>query len=231
MKKGKVFLVLVLAALVASYFVFDLGRFLSLDYIKAQQEAFRGLYAEHAFAVMGGYFVIYVLVTALSVPGAAVMTLLGGALFGFWRGLVLVSFASSLGATLACFASRYVLRDWVQGKLGEKLETINRGVEKEGAFYLFTMRLIPIFPFFAINLLMGLTPMPLLRYYWVSQLGMLPGTMVYVNAGKELGQLSSLAGILSPSLLVSFALLGLFPLLTKKIMGVVQRHRKLPPQD
>ncbi|MFK4764031.1 TVP38/TMEM64 family protein [Desulfobaculum sp. SPO524] len=217
-------LVLVLLGL-AGYFVFDLGRFFSLDFIREQQAWFASVYAEHTVAVIGAYFVVYVLVTALSVPGATVMTLLGGGLFGFWLGLVVISFASTIGATLACAASRFLLRDWVQQRFGGRLVTVNRGIEREGAFYLFTMRLIPAFPFFAINLVMGLTTMPLLRYYWVSQLGMLPGTMVYVNAGKELGQLQSLSGILSPSLLASFAALGLFPLVVKKIMTRVRARR------
>lgn len=219
-----VVLVLVLLGL-AGYFVFDLGRFFSLDFIREQQAWFASVYAEHTVAVIGAYFVVYVLVTALSVPGATVMTLLGGGLFGFWLGLVVISFASTIGATLACAASRFLLRDWVQQRFGGRLVTVNRGIEREGAFYLFTMRLIPAFPFFAINLVMGLTTMPLLRYYWVSQLGMLPGTMVYVNAGKELGQLQSLSGILSPSLLASFAALGLFPLVVKKIMTRVRARR------
>ncbi|GAB6177127.1 TVP38/TMEM64 family protein [Desulfobaculum senezii] len=219
-----VVLVLVLLGL-AGYFVFDLGRFFSLDFVREQQAWFASVYAEHTVAVIGVYFAVYVLVTALSVPGATVMTLLGGGLFGFWLGLVVISFASTLGATLACAASRFILRDWVQQRFGGRLVTVNRGIEREGALYLFTMRLIPAFPFFAINLVMGLTTMPLLRYYWVSQLGMLPGTMVYVNAGKELGQLQSLSGILSPSLLASFAALGLFPLVVKKIMTRVRARR------
>ncbi|WP_462326716.1 TVP38/TMEM64 family protein [Desulfobaculum sp.] len=219
-----VVLVLVLLGL-AGYFVFDLGGFFSLDFVREQQAWFASVYAEHTVAVIGVYFVVYVLVTALSVPGATVMTLLGGGLFGFWLGLVVISFASTLGATLACAASRFILRDWVQQRFGGRLVTVNRGIEREGALYLFTMRLIPAFPFFAINLVMGLTTMPLLRYYWVSQLGMLPGTMVYVNAGKELGQLQSLSGILSPSLLASFAALGLFPLVVKKIMTRVRARR------
>jgi uncharacterized membrane protein YdjX (TVP38/TMEM64 family) len=140
-------------------------------------------------------------------------------LFGLWTGLVVVSFASSIGATLACFVARFVLRDWVEGKFGDKLKTINQGVEREGAFYLFTMRLVPVFPFFVINLAMGLTRMPLRTFYWVSQLGMLPGTMVFVNAGKELGRIESLSGILSPGLIISFVILGLFPLAAKKTVG------------
>jgi uncharacterized membrane protein YdjX (TVP38/TMEM64 family) len=161
-------------------------------------------------------------------PGAAVLTLAGGALFGLWTGVLAVSFASTIGATLACFVSRFLLRDWVQGKLGSKLSTVNDGIEKEGAFYLFTMRLIPAFPFFMINLLMGLTKMPLRTFYWVSQLGMLPGTMVYINAGKELAKIDSLSGILSPGLIFSFVLLGLFPISVKKLMAWYKSRNHKP---
>ena len=164
------------------------------------------------------------------IPGAAVLTLAGGALFGFVVGTVVVSFASTIGATLACFVSRFLLREWVQKKFGDKLQSVNKGIEDEGAFYLFTMRLIPIFPFFVINLVMGLTRMPLRTFYWVSQVGMLPGTMVYINAGKELAKIDSLSGILSPSLLISFAILGLFPLTVKKLMKWY-RTKKGKPQD
>jgi uncharacterized membrane protein YdjX (TVP38/TMEM64 family) len=159
--------------------------------------------------------VIYILVTSLSLPGATVMTLAGGALFGLWVGTVVVSFASTIGATLASFVSRFLLRDWVQATFGDRLKTINEGVEKEGKFYLFTLRLIPAFPFFVINLVMGLTKMPLRTYYWVSQLGMLPATIVYVNAGKELARIQSLSVLLSPRLIFSFVLLGLFPFIVR----------------
>ena len=160
------------------------------------------------------------------------MTLAGGAMFGFWTGFVVVSFASTIGATLACFVARFLLRDWVQNKFGEKLTAINRGIEKEGAFYLFSLRLVPIFPFFVINLVMGLTTMKLLTFYWVSQLGMLPGTMVFVNAGKELGKIESLSGILSPGVIISFAILGLFPITVKKLLYFYKKKTgKLLPED
>ena len=222
MNRKKLIVIGIVAALAVAFFAFDLGRFFTLDYVKASQARFAALYAEHTAAVLAGYFVVYVAVTGLSLPGATVISLAGGALFGFWVGLVVISFASSLGATLACAASRFVLRDWVARRFGDKLAAIDRGIEQEGAFYLFTLRLIPVFPFFLINLAMGLTPMRLAAFYWVSQLGMLPGTMVYVNAGRELGRLESLSGILSPSLLASFALLGLFPLAAKKVVGYVR---------
>ncbi|OEE99996.1 dihydrolipoamide dehydrogenase, partial [Vibrio crassostreae 9ZC13] len=165
------------------------------------------------------YFVAYVMITAFSIPGAAVVTLLGAALFGFWNSLLLVSFASAIGATLAFLSSRYLLRDWIQTKFGDKLATINKGVEKDGAFYLFSLRLIPVFPFFLINLLMGLTPMSVSRYYITSQIGMLPGTAVFLNAGTQLAEIDSLSGIVSPSVVLSFALLGIFPIVAKWLMG------------
>jgi len=173
------------------------------------------------------YFLLYVVVTALSLPGAAVMTLAGGALFGFWPALLVVSFASSFGATLAFVVSRFLLRDWVQARFGERLKAVNEGVAREGAFYLFSLRLVPLFPFFVINLLLGLTPMPVRTFYGVSQVGMLAGTAVYVNAGTQLGQIDSLSGILSPGLVVSFVLLGLFPLLSKKGLDLLKQRKAL----
>lgn len=214
----KIVLLGALLAIVGLFFYFDLSRFLSLDYLKESQARFQQLYLQHRVAVLGTYMLIYIVVTALSLPGAAVMTLAGGGLFGVTTGTVAVSFASTIGATCACLASRFFLRDWVQSKFGEKLYTINEGIEKEGAFYLFSLRLIPVFPFFIINLLMGLTTMPVRTYFWVSQLGMLPATVVYVNAGNELAKIDSLAGILSPSLIASFVVLGLFPITVKKLM-------------
>jgi uncharacterized membrane protein YdjX (TVP38/TMEM64 family) len=187
----------------------SLGRFFSLAYIQGAQADFATLYATRPALLIGGFFAAYVAVAALSLPGAVIMTLLGGAVFGFWVGLLLVSFASSLGATLAMLSARYVLRDGVKARFGARLADIDRGVEREGALYLFTLRLVPVFPFFVINLLMGLTRMKAATFYGVSQLGMLAGTAVYVNAGTQLGQLSSLQGIVSPGLLLSFALLGI----------------------
>lgn len=195
------------------------GDQLTLENAKAQQ-AVLGNFIEQNFIVAAvTYFAAYVAITAFSIPGAAVVTLLGAALFGFWTSLLLVSFASTLGATLAFLSSRFLLRDWVQGKFGDKLNAINQGVAKDGAFYLFSLRLIPVFPFFLINLLMGLTPITTARFYLVSQIGMLPGTAVYLNAGTQLAQIDSLSGIVSPSVLVSFALLGLFPIIAKWAMN------------
>ncbi len=213
---------LIVGAIIGAVVLFQtlgLGQYLTLDYLKGSQDKFSQLYSENRLGVIGFYLAVYIGVAALSLPGAAVMTLAGGFMFGFWVGLVLVSFASTIGATLACFVARFLLRDWVQNKFGSKLAPINRGIEREGAFYLFSLRLVPIFPFFVINLAMGLTRMNLLTFYWVSQVGMLPGTMVYVNAGKELGKLESLSGILSPGLVLSFVILGLFPITAKKLLN------------
>ena len=223
----KIVIVLVIIGLIAAFKIFNLGDYLSLSYIKESQQNFQDLYVKNSAAVIAGYMLIYIIVTALSLPGAAVMTLAGGAVFGFITGFVAVSFASTIGATLACFVSRFILRDWVQGKIGDKLKTVNDGVEREGAFYLFTLRLIPVFPFWLINLAMGLTKMPLKTFYWVSQVGMLAGTAVYVNAGKELGKIDSLSGILSPGLIISFVLLGLFPIAAKKSIAFYKTKKGL----
>jgi len=204
---------------IAAFRYYDLGRYLTLEYIKASQATFQVLYLEHRWLVITTYFAIYIAVTALSLPGAAVLTLAGGGLFGLVVGTVVVSFASTIGATLACLVSRFILREWVQSKFGDKLATINGGIEKEGPFYLFSLRLVPIFPFFVINLLMGLTRMRLFTYYWVSQIGMLAGTIVFVNAGKELAKIDSLSGIMSPGVIGSFVVLGLFPITVKKLLS------------
>ncbi|MES2838992.1 MAG: FAD-dependent oxidoreductase [Pseudomonadota bacterium] len=209
----------------AAFFLFDLGRFLSLDYLKQSQANFEALYAAEPLKISLAYFALYVVATALSFPGAAILTLAGGAIFGLWWGTLLVSFASSLGATLAFLVSRFVLRDSIEAKFGNRLAEINRGIEKDGAFYLFTLRLIPVVPFFVINLVMGLTKMKALTFYAVSQIGMLAGTLVYVNAGTQLAQIDSLQGILSPALLGSFVLLGLFPLIAKWIVSLLQKRK------
>jgi pyruvate/2-oxoglutarate dehydrogenase complex dihydrolipoamide dehydrogenase (E3) component/uncharacterized membrane protein YdjX (TVP38/TMEM64 family) len=225
MNLKKLLVLIAAAAAVAAFFALDLGRFLSLGYLKQSQAAFAALYAEQPGLVIGGYFAAYVAATALALPGAVILTLAGGAIFGFGVGLLVVSFASSLGATLAFLAARFVLRDSVQARFGQRLAEIDRGVQKDGAFYLFTLRLIPVVPFFVINLLMGLTRMRALTFYWVSQLGMLAGTAVYVNAGTQIAQIDSLRGILSPGLLGSFVLLGLFPLIARKAVEAVQKRK------
>jgi len=225
----RMLVVFVIASLAAAFMAFDLGQYLTLSYIKASQGRFEAFYKENGALVISSYMGLYVLVTALSLPGAAVMTLAGGALFGLLAGTVVVSFASTIGATLACLVSRFLLRDWVQGRFADKLTAVNRGVENEGAFYLFTLRLIPALPFFVINLVMGLTRMPLRTFYWVSQVGMLPGTVVYINAGRELGRIESASDILSPGLIISFALLGIFPLAAKKILGYYRGRKGKAP--
>ena len=218
-------LLLLIVALVAAFFAFDLHQLLTLESLQAQREDFAALKEQSPWLVAGSAFLGYVLVAALSLPGALVMTLAMGVLFGFWWGALLVSFASTIGATLAFLASRFVLRDAVQQRFGDKLKTINDGVARDGALYLFTLRMVPLFPFFLINLLMGLTPMKTRTFYWVSQVGMLAGTLVFVNAGTQLAQLESLSGILSPALLFSFALLGLFPMIAHKFIQWLQRRR------
>lgn len=223
MSKSKLIVLLVVLAAVAAFFLFDLGRFFTLDAIKAQQEDFLALFEEHPLLFSAAFFGVYVLVTALSLPGAALMTLLAGAIFGLLWGTVLVSFASSIGATLAFLVSRFILRDWVQGKLKKHLVAINEGIDREGAFYLFTLRLVPVFPFWVINLVMGLTNLPMRTFYWVSQIGMLLGTIVYVNVGTQLSQVTSLEDILSPGLIVSFVALGLLPIVAKKLVAYLKK--------
>lgn len=218
----KLIIVLVVVVLAGLFFLFDLNQYLTLSHLKASRASFQALFLAHPVAVIGSYALFYILVVALNLPGAAIMTLAGGTLFGFVPGTIVVSFASSIGATLACFVARYLFQDMVQNRFRDRLQKVNQGIEHEGGFYLFTLRLIPVVPFFVINLVMGLTRFPLLRFYWVSQLGMLPGTMVYVNAGKQLGQISSVQDILSPGLIVSFIILGIFPLAVKKIMNFIR---------
>lgn len=209
----------------AAWFLLDLGQYLTLETLKAQQSTIERFYQANPLQVLAIYFAVYVILTALSVPGAAIMTLAAGAVFGVATGTLVVSFASSIGATLAFLASRYVLRDSVQSRFGARLAAVNDGVARDGAFYLFSLRLVPAFPFFLVNLAMGLTPMRTWTYYWVSQLGMFLGTVVYVNAGTQLAQINSLSDIASPGLLASFAALGLLPWVGKWIMGLIKRRR------
>ena len=224
-QQGKIFLLLVITIFAGLFFAFDLHQYLTFAFLKSGRASFQAYYAAHRLLTVTGYMTLYILVTALSLPGATILTLAGGALFGLWTGLVLVSFASSIGATLAFLTSRFFLKEIVQSRFGGKLTAINQGIEQDGAFYLFSLRLVPLFPFFIINLLMGLTPIRTGLFYLVSQIGMLPGTLVYVNAGTRLGKIESAAGIVSPGLLFSFALLGVFPLLAKKVLAII-RHRR-----
>jgi pyruvate/2-oxoglutarate dehydrogenase complex dihydrolipoamide dehydrogenase (E3) component/uncharacterized membrane protein YdjX (TVP38/TMEM64 family) len=225
MKKSKLIVLLLVIAMIAAFFIFDLGRFFSLDYFKGQQAAITASYQANPVQVGAIFFGVYVAVTALSLPGAAIMTLVAGAIFGLLWGVVIVSFASTIGATAAFLVARFLLRDSIQARFGDKLKAINAGVEKEGAFYLFTLRLVPAFPFFMINVVMGLTPMKAWTFFWVSQIGMFLGTMVYVNAGTELAKITSLKGILSPGLLGAFVLLGIFPIIAKKIIDGLKARK------
>lgn len=224
--KQVLLLVLIVLALAAAWY-FDLAANLEFTVLKQRIGELQAWYGDNPLLAGLIYFAAYVLVTALSIPGAAVMTLAGGALFGFWYALLLVSFASSIGATLAFLVSRILLRDWVQGSFSKQLSAVNAGFARDGAFYLFSLRLVPLFPFFVINLLMGLLPIRAWPFYWVSQLGMLPATAVYVNAGTQLGQLDSAAGILTPSLLLSFVLLAVFPFLARWLLGTLQARKAL----
>ena len=226
MNRGRIAVVVVVAVLVVAFFWLDLGRYLGLEYLKSRQADIDAFYRDNPVVVLTAYFAAYVAVTGLSLPGAAIMTLAGGAVFGLLWGTVLVSFASTLGATIAFIVSRYILREGIQRRYGDRLKAINAGIERDGAFYLFTLRLVPAFPFFVINLVMGLTPMRTLTFAFVSQVGMLPGTIVFVNAGTQLARIESLQGILSPVLIGSFVLLGVFPLIAKWAVGFVKSRRR-----
>ena len=225
MSKQKIILLIAIAAAIGAFFAFDLGRFLDLAFFKEQQNAIEAYRLDHPLLTAGIFFAIYVAVTGLSLPGAAVMTLVGGAIFGLFWGTVIISFASSIGATLAFLASRLLFRDGVQRRFGDKLKTVNDGIAREGGFYLFALRLVPIFPFFAINLVMGLTPIRTWTFYWVSQVGMLAGTVVFVNAGTQLARIESVGGILSPAILGSFALLAVFPFIAKRVLAWLEARK------
>ena len=221
----RLLIIAALAALVAAYFFFGLGDYLTVEGIKQVAGDVGAYYERNPAQVIAGFFLVYVAVAAASLPGAAVMTLAAGALFGVLVGTIIVSFASTLGATLAFLASRYVLRDGIEARFGERLRTVNQGLERDGAFYLFTIRMIPLFPFFVVNLVMGLTRIGTWTFAWVSQIGMLLGTIVYVNAGTQLARIDSLSGIASPAVLASFALLGIAPWFAKAIIGWIKRRK------
>jgi pyruvate/2-oxoglutarate dehydrogenase complex dihydrolipoamide dehydrogenase (E3) component/uncharacterized membrane protein YdjX (TVP38/TMEM64 family) len=225
MKHKKLLILLIVGLAIMAYLALDLGQYFNLDFIKARQQAFDAHYLERPLATIAVFFILYVAVTGLSLPGAAIMTLAGGALFGLALGTLVVSFASAIGATLAFLVSRYLLRDWVRTRFRDRLAAVDAGVARDGAFYLLTLRLVPLVPFVAVNLVMGLTAIRTWTFYWVSQLGMLAGTVVYVNAGTQLAQIDSLRGILSPAVIGSFALLGVFPLIAKKITDVLNARK------
>ena len=220
MDKNKLFLLVGIIGAISAFYLLGGQQYLSADFFKA-------LHSDNPLLTGIVFFVVYVAITGLSLPGAAVLTLAGGFIFGFWPALFIVSFASTLGATLAFLFSRTLLKEWVQKRFSSHMETINKGIEKDGAFYLFTLRLIPAVPFFVINLVMGLMPLRVWTFYWVSQLGMLPATVVYVNAGAQIGKIDelSVSGILTPELIGSFILLGIFPLLVKKGMNWWKQKR------
>ena len=218
-------LLALIAAAIVAFFVFDLHKLLTLDALRTQRTALASSIAAQPLLSAAIYFAVYVIVTALSLPAAALLTMAGGALFGFGSGLLLVSFASTIGATLAMLAARTLARDAVRARFGPKLKGIDDGLAREGAFYLFALRLVPGFPFVLVNLAMGLTRLPVRTFFWVSQLGMLPATAVFVYAGTEIGQLTSLKGLISPGLLIAFALLGLLPLITKKVLDALRARR------
>ena len=225
MSKSRWAVLVVIAALLAAFFVFDLGQNLNLATLKSRQADLQAFYEGHRLLTVGLFFLTYVAVTGLSLPGATLLTLAGGGIFGLLWGTVIISFASSIGATLAFLASRFLLRDAIQTRYGDKLKALNAGIERDGAFYLFTLRLIPVFPFFVINLAMGLTPLRTRTFYWVSQLGMLAGTIVFVNAGTQLAKISTLSGLLSPALLGAFVLLGVFPLIAKTMVESLKARK------
>ena len=225
MSFGKIGLFAFLVAAIAAFFIFDLGAYVTLDSLKARQADLTTLLDNRPLVIIGGFFLLYVATTALSLPGAVILTLAAGAVFGLWLGTLIVSFASAIGASLAFLSSRYVLRDWVKARFGKRVAAIDRGIEKDGISYLLTLRLVPAFPFFLINLAMGLTKMRPPTFYFVSQIGMLPGTLVFVNAGTQLAAIDSTSDILSPALIGSFVLLGLFPLIAKWIVGLFKRRR------
>ena len=225
MNRNKLLLLIVIVLAVIAFFFFDLHQYFTLEAVKAQRQGLVDQFQANPFKIAFAFFLVYVAVAGLSLPGALLLTLLGGAIFGLFWGTIIVSFASSVGATLAFLASRFILRDSIKAKFGDKLAAIDEGVSKEGAFYLFSLRLIPAFPFFIVNLIMGLTSMKTTTFYWVSQVGMLLGTIIYVNVGTQLAGLSSLKGILNPGLLISFVLLGLAPLIAKKIIDILKSRK------
>src|SRR2546426_1142676 len=222
MSRRRLLVAALLLGLIAAFFALDLGQYFQLEYFKSKQSAMVEFRRANPLAAGGIFFLIYVAITGLSVPGAAILSLAVGAIFGLLWGTLIVSFASSLGATLAFLSSRFLFREAVRSRFGDRLRAIDAGLAKEGAFYLFALRLVPAFPFVLVNLLMGLTPIRTRTFYWVSQIGMLPATIVYVNAGTQLAAVKSLSGILSPALVGSLVLLGIFPLVAKRVVESVK---------
>lgn len=227
--KLKLIIAITVVSLVGAFFLLDLQQYFDLDYLKSQKEALQLLFADNPVSTSTVYFTVYVLVAALALPAAAILTLAGGAIFGFWHGLILVSFASTIGATIAFLLTRYLFHDAVQNKFGDRLEAVNKGIEKEGAFYVFGLRLVPLIPFVVVNSVLGLTPLKTVTFYWASQVGMLAGTAVYIYAGTQLATINSTADILSPQLLLSFALLGVFPIAAKHLLAWLKQNKRVLP--
>lgn len=221
----KIILAVVIAAMIGAFFIFDLQQYLNLEQLKQQRQALNDLYQANPFGIAVLFFIGYVAATAFALPVAAILTLAAGAIFGFWVGLVIVSFASTIGATIAFLFTRYLFHDSVEAKFGERLQAVNNGIEKDGAFYVFGLRLVPYIPFVAINSLLALTKLRTWTFYWASQIGMLLGTIVYVNAGTQLATIKSLSDIASPALLLSFLLLGIFPILAKQLLNWLKRRK------
>ena len=224
-KKTKIGLLILIILAVIAFFLFDIQQYAKLDYIKAEQQNIFEYYKQNVFFIMVLFVFLYILVTALSLPVATVLTLLGGALFEFSSGLIIVSFASTIGATLAFLMARFLAQDYVQKNYENQLSKINKKFESEGAFYLFALRLVPVFPFFIINVIMALMPIKTWTFYWISQLGMLPGTIVYVYAGTQLAQIETFSDITSSSMLIVFTLLGLFPLIAKNLVQLIRKDK------
>jgi len=229
--KTKIIIAGLFIALIAAFFIFDLGQYFSLDYLKEQKESLNQFYSDNPFLMIAVFFLIYVAVAALALPAATLLTVAAGALLGFWTGTIVVSFASSIGATIAFLLTRYLFHDAIQAKFGDRLKAINNGIENEGAFYVFGLRLVPLFPFVVVNSVLGLTKLKTFTFYWASQLGMLAGTAVYVNAGTQLAEIETLGDIASPKLIFSFVLLGVFPIIAKKIMDLLKKNREVEQSD
>ena len=227
----KIILLVGLLIVVLLFFMLDLGQYLTLDYIKSQQQGIDQYYAENRVLTLIGFFVLYVVITGASLPGATVLTLAGGAIFGLFTGLLVISFASTIGASIAFLVSRYLFRESVQSRFGSSLKSINDGIDRDGPFYLFALRLVPAFPFFVINLVMGLTSLRLWTFFWVSQVGMLAGTAVYVNAGTQLAQIESASGIFSTGIILSFVLLAMLPFIAKKAIALLASRKALQGFD
>jgi len=223
--KTKIIIAVIFVALVAAFFIFDLHEVFTLESLKEKREALSLFYQENTILMLLAFFVLYVIFAAFSLPAAGFLTFVAGAIFGLWVGVIVVSFASTIGATISFLLSRYLLHDAIQEKFGDRLEAVNKGIEKEGAFYVFGLRFMPFIPFFIINPLLGLTKLKVFTFYWASQLGMLAGTAVYVNFGTQIAEIDSLAGLFSLKLWVSFILLGTFPIIAKHIMNFLQRNK------